>query len=235
LTVRPGPLLGLGLAVLLAGVLSQAPLHASPVPADGAKVAAIREHLRKGDRVQALAAARVALTDAPDDVECNLLYQDAARGQLPVNMLQNEYKGRWEKAKGGDSACLYARLLAPAEGEKILNEALKADPKSYWGLVGLAEAQARIGRAPQAEASALAALELRPGNPSAATRAGDQCSAARRYPAAEACYRKAVEASPEDANARLGLGLALLRQGRADEASPRRRGAPWSRRSSSSR
>ncbi len=212
-----------GAGILLAGLLGAGllapPARASSVPADRAKIAAVREHLRKGDRARALEAARAALTDAPDDVECNILYQDAARGQLPANMILGEYKSRWEQKKGADAACLYARLLPPAEGEKVLAEALKADPKGYWAHVGLAEVLARIGKAPQAEASALAALELRPGDAAAATRAGDQCCAARRYAAAEACYRRALDASSGDANARLGLGLAILRQGRADEAS----------------
>ena len=226
MTRRPGPYFGQGMVVLLSGLLG-AGLLLSPAlatPADGAKIAAVREQLRKGDRVKALEAARAALTESPDDVECNLLYQDAARGQLPVNMVQGEYKARWEEKKGGDAACLYARLLPPAEGEKVLAEALKADPKSYWALVGLAEIQARVGKAPQAEASALAALDQRPGNASAATRAGDQCAAARRYAAAEACYRKAVESSSSDVNAKLGLALSILRQGRADEASAAIRG-----------
>jgi tetratricopeptide (TPR) repeat protein len=211
---RPGPYFGP--VALLSALLLGTPSLAAP--ADGAKLAAIRENLRKGDRVKALEAARAAIAESPDDVECHLLYQDAARGQLPLNHLQNEYRARWEQKKGADTACLYARLLPAAECEKMLAEAVAADGKSYWGLVGLAEAQARLGKAPAAEASALAALGLRAGDVAAATRAGDQCAFARRYPAAEACYRKAVEASASDANAKLGLALAILRQARPDEA-----------------
>ena len=220
MTLRPGPILGLG-AVLLSLALPGAVLASTAhpaAPADRTKMAAVREHLRKGDRSKALEAARAALSDSPDDVEANLLYQDAARGQLPVNMVQGEYKARWEKQKGGDSACLYARLLPPAEGEKLLADALKAEPKSYWALVAMAETQTRLGKVALAEASALGALEQRPGDADAATRAGDQCAAARRYASAEACFRKAVAAAPSSANARLGLGLALLRLGKADEA-----------------
>jgi tetratricopeptide (TPR) repeat protein len=203
------------------------PTFASPPPGDDAgratgdrpDLAAIRDLLRRGERAKALDAARVAVAAGPEDVEAHVLLQDASRGQTPANTLQAEYKARHEQRKHGESAYLYARLLLPAEGEKLLLEVSKADPKAYWPLVGLAEAEARLGKAVPAETAALAALELRAGDPRAASRAGAQCALARRFASAEACYRKALAAAPGDANARLGLAHAILRQGKADDAS----------------
>jgi tetratricopeptide (TPR) repeat protein len=212
----------LALLALLAGTL---PAAAAPgddalrPAAERPELAAIRDFLRKGERGRALEAARAAVSANPEDVETHALLQDASRGQTPVSTLQAEYKARHEQRKTGDSAYLYGRLLLPAEGEKLLSEATKADPKGYWAMVGLAEVEARLGKAAAAEAAALAALELRPGDARAAARAGAQCALARRFPAAETCYRKAIEAAPGDANSRLGLAHAILRQGKADAAS----------------
>ncbi len=188
-------------------------------PAERPEYNAVRDLLRRGDRAKALDAARAARDAFPDDVESHLLFQDAAVGQLPRALLQSEYKARSEQKKTGEATFLYARLLPPSDGEKLLSEAVKSDPKGYWALVGLAEAQARLGKAVPAETAALAALDLRQGDPGSASRAGTQCALAHRYASAEACYRKALDASPSDANARLGLAHAILRQGRADEAS----------------
>ncbi len=218
-----GPILGLGLALALA-----LPGSASADPGDGAATArpterleykAIRDLLRRGDRARALEAARSARDAFPDDVESHLLFEDAARGQLPVAMLQTEYKARFDQKKTGDAAFLYGRLLAPADGERVLAEAVRSDPKGYWTQVGMAEVEARLGKAVPAETAALAALDLRPGDPGAAVRAGSQCALAHRYASAEACFRKALDTSPADGNARLGLAHAILRQGRAEEAS----------------
>jgi len=198
---------------------AKVPAAASPAaPADPATLEKVRGLLRAGNRAGALEGARAVVAAAPRDVEAHVLYQDAARGQVPVQALVTEYQGRSSREPGGDSAFLLSRLQPPAEAEKTLLAAQKAEPKSYWVQVGLSAALARQGKAPAAEAAALAALELRSGDARAAARAGAQCAEARRYRAAEECYRKAVAAAPGAPWAVLGHAHCLLRLKRLDEA-----------------
>ncbi len=178
----------------------------------------VRDLLRRGDRAKALENARALVATSPADVESHLLYQDAARGQMPPNALQAEYRSRLDQSPGGESAYLYSRLLPAPEAEKLLRDAVRSEPRSYWAQVGLSSALGRLGRASPAEQAALAAMELRPGDPRAAARAGDQCAAARRWPSAEACFRKALDGDPSRPGYRLGLAHALLRQGKLDDA-----------------
>lgn len=186
--------------------------------ADPAALEKVRGMLRAGNRAGALEGAKAAVAAAPKDVEAHVLYQDAARGQVPPGVLLTEYQGRAAREPGGDSAFLLSRLQPPAEGERTLLAAQKAEPKSYWIQVGLAGVMTRLGKAPAAEAAALAALELRPGDARALARAGAQCSEARRFKVAEECYRKAAEAAPGARWAVLGHAHALIRLGRLDEA-----------------
>lgn len=214
--------------LFLAGALLLLPLRSaaagdppSSQPAAGADQAAmdsVRSLLRAGEKAKALEAARAVVKASPGDVEAHLLYQTAARGQIPLPALLAEYQGRATGPAGADAAFLLARLQSPAEGEKTLRDALKADSRSYWAQVGLATVLARQGKAAPAEAAALAALDLRPGDPRAAARAGAQCAEARRFAAAETCYRKALEGAPGDSGATRGLAHSLLRQGRVDDA-----------------
>ena len=178
----------------------------------------VRELLRRGDRAKALEVSRAALVAAPDDVDAHLLYQDAARGQVPAPQLAEEYRARHESKHTPESLFLWTRMLAPSDSERELREASRKDPKAYWLHAGLASALTRLGKGAAAEQEALAALELRPGDAAAALRAADQCASARRFAAAEACYRKAVEAGASGSGARLGLAHALLRLGRPDDA-----------------
>jgi tetratricopeptide (TPR) repeat protein len=178
----------------------------------------VRALLRSGDRARALEAAKTLLAAYPADVEANILYQDAARGQMPVNVLQSDYRSRWEAKKAGDTGFLLARTLPPADADKILQEALRVDGKSYWAQVGVAETAIRQGKAAPAEAAALAALELQAADPRAAARAGAQCAAARRFASAEACFRRSLAADGKSDGARLGLAHALLRQEKFDDA-----------------
>jgi superkiller protein 3 len=198
-------------AVALVAALA-VPATASPGAED------VRESLRKGNRPKAFEQARALVTAEPADVEVHLLYQDAARGQMPVAVLAGEYRTRYEQKPGADSAYLYSRLLPPAEAEKLIHDLVKADPKSYWGQVGLAAASARLGKAAPAEQAALAALELKPGDVRAAARSGDLCATAHRWASAEACFRRALEGGGSGVNTRLGLVHALLRQGKIDDA-----------------
>jgi tetratricopeptide (TPR) repeat protein len=198
----------LGAALLLAAAAAAA---ASP------DLDQVRELLRKGDRAKALEVSRAVLQESPDDVEAHLLYQDAARGQIPAAALVEEYRVRHEGKPGPEGLFLWARLLPPAEAEKALKDP-KADAKSYWVQAGMATVLARLGKAAAAEQAALAALETRAGDARAAIRAGDQCAAARRWTAAEACYRRAADGGAPGPAARLGLAHALLRLGRLEDA-----------------
>ena len=176
----------------------------------------VRELLRRGDRAKALEASRAAVQESPDDVEAPLLYQDAARGQVPAAALVEEYRVRHEGKPGPEGLFLWARLLPPTEAEKALKDP-KADAKSYWVQAGLATVLARLGKGAAAEQAALAALETRTGDARAAIRAGDQCAAARRWTAAESCYRRAADGGSPGPAARLGLAHALLRLGRLED------------------
>ncbi len=212
--------LALAVPASLAPAASPPPFEgpAAGVPADPAAMDGVRDLLRAGERGKALEAARAVVAAAGEDVEAHMLYQDAARGQVPRPLLIREYETRAAKTPGGAAVFLLSRLLAPPEAEKAIRDGLKADAKSYWLQVGLSSTLARLGRASQAQAAAEAALALRPGDPRAAIRAAGQVAEARRFPGAEALYRKALEGAPDDGESLRGLAHALLRQGKADEA-----------------
>ncbi len=208
---------GVGIAVLLACLLAGIP----PAAAD-ARSASLREEvrvlLRRGERKPALEKARDAVAADGADVEAHVLYQEAARGQVPAALLVEEYRTLHANAPGDGTLFLLARLLPPAEAEPRLKEFLAKNPGAYWAQVGLGATLARAGKGAESEALALAALAGRAGDPDAAARSGALCAEARRFAAAEACYRKALEAAPAHDGATLGLAHALLRQGKAAEA-----------------
>ncbi|MCK6482166.1 MAG: hypothetical protein L6R43_19065, partial [Planctomycetes bacterium] len=132
---RRFPILGFAPSALLALslLLPAAPAPAAPAPAaDPAAMDAVRDLLRAGDRAKALEGARALLAADGAVVEAHVLYQDAARGQVPRPILIKEYESRMAKSPGGDSSFLLARLQSPVEAEKTLKEGLKGDAKSYW-------------------------------------------------------------------------------------------------------
>ncbi len=216
--MRPPCLTARTAAIAVALLLLASGASAAPAADAAAQRRAAAERLLKGDRKGALEAARAALGVDPNDVEAHVLYQDASRGEIAPAILLADYRARAAKSPGPESGFLVSRLLPPGEAEKVLRERLAADPKAYWAQVGLAAVLTRSGKGGDAEAAALAALALREGDADAAGRAGGQCAEAHRFPAAEACYRKAAAAAPKATEHRVGLAHALLRQGKLDEA-----------------
>ncbi len=135
----------------------------------------------------------------------------------------------------------------PGRAEGVFRQAATQDPDYAAAMRGLAAALRAQGKEGDAEEADRAATEIEgkdpsqrdtgPSRPAAAGGAGatGDAAAAGRYlrmgklllgqnqaPAAESAFRKAVEAAPGSADARLALAEALEAQGRPDEAAQER-------------
>ena len=198
----------------------RAVLEADP-PNPEAHAGLARRALAAGDPARARAEAEAALAAAPDHAPALQTLGDAARAAGDPAGAAAAY-GRAALASPSDRALRAA--LASALGEAGDLPGAVAEWRAAAGLgedaailASLAGA-ARAAGDSAAEADALERLgRLRPTAPALA-RLGSLRLAAGDAAAAEDAYRRALALDPGDADARLGLGRALLARGSVQQA-----------------
>lgn len=110
----------------------------------------------------------------------------------------------------------------PDKAVPILEEAIQADPKDFYGHYTLALVEAALGQPQIAEKELATAYALAPeyysDSSDGLTTMGIALSALHHYPEAERRFEQAIQREPDAALAHFYLGLTLLRTGRAPAA-----------------
>ncbi len=130
-----------------------------------------------------------------------------------------------EAMKGGSRFLLNGQTLeqagqAAAEGEAILRDLVRLEPKNPEMLIALGDALSLQRKNAEAEAVYRKAIAIQPDDAIAYFRLGSLLdrSDRGRLAEAEAVYRKAIAIRPDDARAYISLGNALNYQGKHAEA-----------------
>jgi len=160
-----------------------------------------RDTLRGVDSAEALALQSMMSTVTNDPAQALQQAQSAVRADpqaLPALL-----------------ALSYARqasLDLPAAHE-VARDATQRHPQAVAAWIRLSETQVAMGNISAASDSVANARRLDPASAATLVQSGYVDLFNHRYSAAEARFRQAVAKSSEDPQARLGLGLVLLRQG----------------------
>jgi protein O-mannosyl-transferase len=137
---------------------------------------------------------------------------------LGVYLAGERLMGRWTPAAAGAAAVAllvtagalgtvtYARNVAYASVEGLWEDTVAKRPGDPRSRVAYAEALARAGRLPEAEAQLWRAVELAPGDPTAHVRLGSVLAQQSRYEQAAAELNAALALRPNDVDAHRFLG-----------------------------
>lgn len=180
-------------------------------------------HLAQGATSAAETAVRRALSAAPDFAECHnalgVVFRVAGRlddalaayrkaiACDPRNPRAHNNVGDVLKLKGDYDAAVAA-----------IERALALDPRLVEGYRNLAQCHQRANRLDDAAEALQRALDLTPEDPGLYYFLAMVEHDRRNYPRAIAAYRTFLAAEPDHVEARTDLGMALLEQGRAEEA-----------------
>jgi tetratricopeptide (TPR) repeat protein len=106
------------------------------------------------------------------------------------------------------------------EAQEKYQTVLKKNPKDVEAIIGLAEIDQITGRAEQAEAGYLKAVQLQPDAAVPQFALGKYFASQKRWPEAIDSYNRAVLADPIDSKARFELAKALVHHGDVEGALP---------------
>lgn len=211
--------------------MSQTRTQQPSAPAEsGASLAAAAAALRARRYAEAAAAARRALTAAPDDADArHLLAQALLATRKPEEALP-EARAAVVAAPGvpGFHVTLgrvYAALHRASDAEAHFREATLLDPGEGEATTRLAQLLRRRRRHREAADVFRRYLAVRPDSEKGLIGLGNALRAAKQGAGAEEAYRKAVDLNPRSAFARNALAMALYDSKRPEDALPHAREA----------
>jgi len=215
-----------GTAALHSGTLSTATKllqSATELPADSRVTGSAYRNLgialrRSGDDENACAAFRQALAIDPDDIDAryNLGNTQLATGNhhaaITSFQIVREARPDWAQPLNNEGAAWMA-LGKPLEAESCFDEATRRDPTfaHAWGNLGAA--RAAIGRTTMPLYSLQKALSIAPDDLGIRNQMGHLLTELGHIDAAIRMFEAVLEKSPQQAEARAGLSLALHRDG----------------------
>lgn len=188
-----------------------------------AQIAAARALLRAGKRAEALAAARQAHEEAPDDQEgwlilgaCLLANTHEAEALAWFEKLLREQPGQPDALANRALIRLRARDMAGALQDAEAALAVKPELTHLWGTLGML--RQRAGDLRGAIEALRTGLAADPANVAMMIRLGEYLRQANRLDEAISLLETATAQAPANAAAWTNLGAALQQSGRIDPA-----------------
>ena len=175
------------------------------------------------DPDEAMSAFHRASELSPKDPEPHLAAGPLFEKQNRFSDAEQEYK----QALGLDPTSadaltglsnIYMRGHRYADAEESLRKLVALQPQNPAAHIQLGRMLAADGQLDAAIVELQNALKLAPENPGVQRDVADVYTLAKKYPEAEAAYRTLLAANKNDADLRLGLGQALLKQRKFPEA-----------------